>query len=209
MKYLLLLAGLNIFLATSAQQRVVAECTITYALSADSSNTDKGLAESLNNSNKIVYIKGNESRVDLVSKAFKQSSFFDKSKSEAVILRELGDNRYMTKLSKEAWIKANQKFDDANIVKLEETKTILGYECKKAIIRLKDKTEIVVYYALLIVPSVKEYEYQFKNIPGVVLEYSTTEKGNTVFYKAIKINLSPVPEHYFEIPTSGYRLLDY
>jgi len=197
------------YFTTFAQQRVVAECTITYSLSVDSSTTDKSLAEALNNSSKTVYIKGNESRVDLVSKAFKQSSFFDKSKSEAVILREFGENKYMTKLSKDAWLKTNQKFDDANVIKSEETKTILGYECKKAIIQLKDKTEIVVYYALSIVPSVKEYEYQFKNIPGVVLEYSTIEKGNTVYYKATKINLSPVPTHNFEIPVSGYRLLDY
>jgi GLPGLI family protein len=209
MKNFLLIIGCLVSFKIVAQQRVVAEATINYSIAADSSNTDKGFAESLNNSSKTVYIKGNESRVDLISKAFKQSSFFDKSKSEAVVLREIGDNKYLTRLSKEVWLKMNQKYEEATLVKLNEEKSILGFECKKAIIQLKDKSEIIVYYTLAITPSVKEYEYQFKNIPGFVLEYNTVESGNIIIYRATKINLSPVPSHYFDKPTTGYRLLDY
>jgi GLPGLI family protein len=208
MKYfLLIITALTCRFAT-AQQRVVAECTINYILQADSTNKDMDLKEELKSTSKIVYIKGNQSRVDLISNAFRQSVFFDKSLSEATILREIGDNKYISKLNKEDWLKLNQKFDDANVIKKDESKTILGFECKKAIIQLKDKSEYTVYYTLSIVPSVKEYEYQFINVPGFVLEYSTTEKGNTIIYKAVKINLNPVPTHYFDIPSSGYRLLN-
>ena len=208
MKYFLILITVFTWCFAGAQQRVVAECTINYMLVADSTNNDKDLKEELKSTSKILYIKGNLSRVDLISNTFKQSVFFDKSQSEATILREIGDNKYISKLNKEAWLKLNQKFDDANVIKMDESKTILGFECKKAIIQLKDKTEFTVYYTLSIVPSVKEYEYQFINVPGFVLEYSTSERGNSITYKAVKINLNPVPTHYFDIPASGYRLLN-
>jgi hypothetical protein len=40
------------------QQRVVADCTITYAISTDEGNADKDVTESLKASTKTVYIKG-------------------------------------------------------------------------------------------------------------------------------------------------------
>ncbi|HEX3024448.1 MAG TPA: hypothetical protein VHP12_04490 [Chitinophagaceae bacterium] len=78
MKKTILLFGwmLAIILQLHAQQRIVAECTITYSIETDSSNTDKDLTESLKESSKIVYIKGNNSRVDLISPSYIQSTFF-------------------------------------------------------------------------------------------------------------------------------------
>src|ERR1019366_1423638 len=92
MKKLLAFSGVLFIIVNSvhAQQRVVAECTITYTITADKSITDKDLIESLKSSTKTVYIKGNNSRSDLVSPAFTQSTFFDKSNGTVVVLREFG-----------------------------------------------------------------------------------------------------------------------
>jgi hypothetical protein len=60
-----------------------------------------------------------------------------------------------------------------------------------------------------IVPSVKEFEYQFKDVPGFVLEFESQEAdGKKIKYTATKINLSPVQASRFDVPTSGYRLLN-
>ena len=71
--------------STLAQQRVVAECTITYLISATDGNADKDVMESLKASTKIVYIKGNDCRTDLISPSFTQSQFFNKNAGTAVI----------------------------------------------------------------------------------------------------------------------------
>ncbi|MDO9156009.1 MAG: hypothetical protein Q7U17_03995, partial [Sediminibacterium sp.] len=66
-----------------------------------------------------------------------------------------------------------------------------------------------VYYASTITPSVREFEYQFKDIPGFVLEYEAKD-GYTqkITYTATKISFNPVSAAKFEIPTTGYRLLN-
>ena len=173
-----------------AQQRIVAECTITYNLSADSGMNSKDYVQSLKESSKTVYIKGNNCRIDLLSPAFLQSTF-------------------MTKIDKSGWIKENSRYEGLTINLTEERKIILGYECRKATIVLKDNSIFNLYFAVSIAPSVKEFEYQFKDIPGLVLEYEVKDNnGNTIRYTATKVNLSPVPASRFEIQTTGYRLLD-
>jgi len=193
-----------------AQTRVVAECTVSYSIQINDAQTiDKETEALLKSSSKIVYIKGNDSRIDLISTSFLQTLIYDKSTGNAVIMRELGANKFMTKLDNKAWVTQNAKFNGMVINYVNETKSILGYECKKAILQLQDGTSFTAYYALAIAPSVKEFEYQFKDMPGFVLEYETLgEKGQKITYTATKINLNPVQASKFDVPTSGYRLLN-
>ena len=157
MKKGIVLIGLMILVNNwlQAQQRVVAECTITYAIKPDETIGDKDLIASLGASTQTVYIKGNNSRLDLQSPSFSQSTFFDKSNGTAVILKEFGNNKFMTKLDSEAWRKKNLKLDDAHILISNDSKNILGYDCKKSTIQLKDGTVYSLYFATEIVPSVK------------------------------------------------------
>ena len=194
----------------SAQQRMVAECAITYSIAAEEGNADKDVVESLKASTKTVYIKGNDSRTDLISPSFKQSVLYNKNTRSAVILRELGNNKFMTKLDNSQWASENKRYEGMTVsLAGNETKTILGYECKKAVLQLKDGSVFTIFYATNIIPSVKEFEYQFKDIPGFVLEYESQEaESKKIKYTAVKINLSPVQASRFDIPTSGYRLLN-
>ena len=193
---------------TFAQQRVVAECTLTYLINASDGNTDKDVMESLKASTKVVYIKGNDSRSDLLSPSFTQSQFFNKNTGSAVILREFGNNKFMTRLDNAKWLAENKRYEGVKISLLPESKTILGYECKKALLVLKDGSQFAIYYATGIVPSVKEFEYSLKDIPGFVLEYEAQEGERKIKYTANKINLNPVQASKFDIPTSGYRILN-
>jgi GLPGLI family protein len=193
-----------------AQQRVVAECTISFKISMDEVGVDKDALNSLKQSSKTIYIKGNDSRVDLKSPTILQSIIYDKTESSAVVLREFGNNKFMHRLDKKKWLEANRQYEGSSIELINESKLILGYQCKKAVLHLKDGTEFNLYYAVEMIPSVKEFEYQFKDVPGFVLEYQIKEKGSEtiVNYKADKISLSPVLASKFDIPISGYRLLN-
>ena len=191
------------------QQRVVAECTIVYAMSLDSTSTDKTLADNLKSATKTIYIKGNNARTDLSSSAFVQSVFFDKTKGSAVILRELGSNKFITKLDSTQWLQEKQEFDSMVTTITKDSKKILGYDCKKAELQLKNGKVYTVYFTPTLLASVREVDYEFKDIPGLVLAYQVASNdGKKVNYTAIKFNLSPVPASRFDVPTNGYRILN-
>lgn len=207
--FTLLLLAVSVSFTQVKAQRVIADCSINYTISTEEDSADKDVKESLKASTKNVYIKGNDSRTDLVSPTFNQSLIYNKSTGSAVILREFGNNKFMTKLDNARWKEENKKYDGMTVVLSAETKTILGYECKKALMQLKDGTVFTLYYASAIIPSVKEFEYQFKDIPGFVLEFESQEaEGKKIRYTATKINLSPVQASRFDIPVSGYRILN-
>lgn len=210
MRYLLILVFFGAVSSAFSQTRVVAECTVTYAIKVNNEDAfDKDALALLKQSVKTVYIKGNHSRSDLISPSFSQSFIYNKASGDAAILREIGANKFLTKMNAAEWAKQNDKFSDLTIQYTDDRKVILGYDCKKAIIQLKDGSTFSVFYAANIVPSVKEFEYQFKEIPGFVLEYEARD-GYTqkIIYTATKINLNPVPGGRFDIPTTGYRLLN-
>ncbi|MDO9157653.1 MAG: hypothetical protein Q7U17_12305, partial [Sediminibacterium sp.] len=119
-----------------AQTRVVAECTVSFAIRVNNeSQIDKDAVALLKQSSKTVYIKGNNSRSDLTSPSFSQSLIYNKANGNAVILREIGANKFLTKIEAAKWLKQNEKFSDMLIQFTEEKKQILGYDCKHAVMQ--------------------------------------------------------------------------
>lgn len=205
----IIILGFAINFTFAQNIRVIAECTVTYTVSLDENVKDKTTANLLSTTTKTLFLKGNHSKVELISPSFKQTVIFEKATGSAIILREIGNNKFMTKLDNSKWVAQNAKYTDAVFTTTNDTKIILGYPCKKGILKLKDSSSFIIYYATSIVPSVKEFEYQFKEIPGFVLEYEAQEQdGKVIKYVANKINLSPVLATEFEVPSTGYRILN-
>jgi len=205
MKYLLSMLLFVAFTSNAqTKPKVVTECTIDYTVAMGDGSTSAVQSTSL-----VLYIKGQQSRLDFISPSFKQVKYYDGKSRSAVILQDLGATKVRRDLDSMKWKKLNEKYDSLVISYNEDRKTILGYECRKATITLKNGATYTLFYAVDIIPSTIESEFQFRGIPGFVLEYEAAGEGSgqKVTYTATKINLSPVSPTKFEIPKSGYRVL--
>lgn len=194
---------LTISCAMAQAPKVVADCTVKFDVTFGGGNASGAKAS------KTLYIRGYQVRTDMVSPEFTQTTLYNSKQGTAVILREIGSAKYMSNLDAAKWKEINKRYEGMQVKLTGESKTILGYECKKAVAQLKDGTVLNLYYATAIVPSAPENEYQFKGIPGFVLEYETEAEGGKqkITFTATDMNLNPVPAAKFEIPTSGYRIL--
>jgi GLPGLI family protein len=202
---LLFLCFAEVFGVFAQTQKIVGDCTITYSISIDGVNSANNISTG---TIKTLYVRGMKSRVDLSSQTFNQSILYDSNTGIATILKEVGANKYISSYSAEKWKDQNKKYDGIIITTESETKTILGYECKKATAKLKDGTTFSMYYATSIIPQTSENPYEFKNVPGFVLQYeSQGENNQKIIFTATSINLFPVPYSKFEIPSTGYRIL--
>lgn len=190
---------------TAQNPVVVGDCTVTYSISGGDANTNKNLT----GTTKTFYVKGKTSRVDLKSEGFNQSIIYDNKTGIAVILKEVGSEKYKSTFSAEQWKNEHKRFEGLKITTTNEKKTILGYDCKKVIVTLKDGSSYSMYCATAIIPSAMENPYQFKDVPGFVLQYETSSGTNAtkITFTATMINFNPVPASKFEIPSAGYRLL--
>ena len=189
----------------TAQQRIVAECTVVYIVESQI-GPDRGM---LQKATKTVYIKSNNARIDLVAPSYSQSTIYNKTTATATVLRSFGEDKYMTPLNVKQWRKVNAALDSIQIRITNDSISILDYTCKKAILQLKDGVDIIVFFTPAIVPSVREYEYMFKDIPGFVLGYEMMDAaGIKTVFRATQINLyNPVSASRFDIPTKDYRVI--
>jgi GLPGLI family protein len=200
---------LSFYTVVAQDGKIVGDCTVVYNLTVDDAKADPNIAKALSGATKVLYIKGLKSRSELISSGFQQTTIYDAKSDSVVVLRDIGANKYISYLSGNKLVEQNRKFEGITFAETTETKIILGYECKKVVAKLKDGTTYNIYYTQAIVPSNKEYEYQFKDLPGFVLEYEGEfENGKSrVKYSASKITLTPVPNAKFDIPKSGYRVI--
>src|SRR4249919_3022222 len=111
-KILLLFSFVCIFFAASAQNPVVVgDCTVMYTISGSDAGTTKNLVGATKN----LYIKGKLSRVDLSSPGFKQSVIYDNKTGSAVILKEVGSEKYKSVFTAEQWNNENKRFEGLKI----------------------------------------------------------------------------------------------
>lgn len=91
---------------------------------------------------------------------------------------------------------------------VDETKEILGYTCKKAIITTADDQESTVWYTEEIVPDYRSGQYLYEEIPGVLLQMKASwgKMDMTMVAFEYKKKLKK-PENLFnmEVP-DGYTL---
>ena len=194
---------------TAYAQKVMTEGTIVFTLNVTNGKTQPGIADAFDGATLTDYMKGNMVRSELNSMLRNQSIIYDGKDQTATILKESGQDKYMLKLTQADWAHYNRKYDGITYTYTEESKTIAGYNCKKAIGKLKDGTEIVVYYTPDLLPFVKGFDYQFKDLPGIALQYEVQTAGVTVQYTATRVSFGITPASKFDLPKSGYKILDY
>lgn len=186
-------------------QRKISELTLTYDAKVTTGNTVPKMADAFDGATTTIYLKGNQSRSEMVSALFSSTTVHDAKTGSAVVLREVSGQKLLIRMNPADWKEKNARYEGITFRNTNETKNIAGYKCIKAEATMNDGSSFTVYYTPDIVPENKEYDYHFKNLNGLPLEYELTQKNLTIRYTVSRINMNPVPASKFDIPTSGYR----
>ena len=204
------LSVLFLFFALPAlAQKKFTEGTISYDIVINTGTDKPQGADFLDGATSAVYIKGSKTRTEMVSPLGTQSTILDGTKSSIVILKEYGEQKYMINLKQEDWRDANKRYEDVSFTYDTGTKTISGYNCNKAVGKLKDGTTFTVWYTTDLLLENKDFQYANRTLPGLALEYETNMGNLKVTYTVSKISFSPVPAAKFDIPKAGFRILSY
>jgi GLPGLI family protein len=193
----------------SHAQKTISEGTLVYDIVIQSGNKEPQMSDALDGGTVTVYIKGAQSRSDMVSALGKETTIHDAKSGNAVILKEYSGQKLMITLTKENWEQKNKTNSDIKFETVDETKNIAGYNCKKAVAKLPSGKSLVVYYTTELAITNKEYNAAFKNLPGVALQYELESGTMKYKYTLSKIGFEPLAVSKFDFPKSGYRVMTY
>jgi GLPGLI family protein len=200
----MLLLTVNVF-----AQKTLSEGTIIYDVTVNTGNKEPQMADALDGATTTVYLKGAKSRTDMVSALGSETNIHDAKTGNAIILKEYSSQKLMITLTKENWEAKNKAYKDVAFDFSTETKTIAGYNCKKAVAKMANGKTFVVYYSPDVIVANKDYNNTFSNLPGLAMEYEIEAGKTKIKYSLSKIDFGVVAASKFDTPKSGYRVMTY
>jgi hypothetical protein len=164
---------------------------ITYDLPADQQQM-----ASMMPAEHILLIKNQLTRMDQNTMGIQSTMIHDNENGITTVLMDMQGKKYKMTASD----KDNQS--DFEIEYLSETKDILGYSCKKALIKMGDDLgETIIYYTNeLPSPKMKGME----KLDGFPLEYMISSQGMKIHYLTKEVKEEPIADSMFAIP-EGYE----
>lgn len=208
-KFLPIICFLILLTLGANAQKVLSEGVLVYNMSVETGSGEPKMADMFDGATTTVYLKGDLSRVELVSGLGREATIHNAKTGTAVTLKEYSGQKLMTTITAAEWDANNEKYDGIQFENTGKTATIAGYNCKEAIARLANGTSFVVYYTTDVKVANISYDPQFKNLPGLAVQYEMTSGKMKFKFTLAKISFENVPASKFEIPTSGYRIRSY
>lgn len=201
--------GFSANIIAQTQPIKLTEATISYDIVINTSNAKPQVADLLDGATSVIYLKGNSSRSEMVSSLGTQATIIDGKTGNVAILKEYGEQKYMIRMTPDNWKQSNKKYEGITFTYFNEYKTIVGYNCQKAVGKLADSTSFTVYFTRDLLPVNKDFQYLNKNLPGLAMQYEATMGKMMVTYTVSNINFKLVPQEKLDIPKSGYRVMTY
>ncbi len=194
---------------SSQAQKSLSEGSLVYTISVETGSAEPKMADMLDGATTTVYLKGNMSRTEMISGLGSEATIHNAATGNGVILKEYSGQKLMITLTPQDWQKNNKKYEGITFENTGETSTIDGFNCQKAVAKLKDGSTFTVYYTTDVTLPNKNYDYQFKTLPGLPVQYEMQSSKMNFKFTLSKINYDNVPASKFEIPKSGYRIMTY
>lgn len=177
--------------------------TITYQITYPDANLDATQMAAMPQTMKLI-LNGNKARAELKMSEMNQILIMDSDAKTTVILVDINGQKAAIKPKKnDRPLGKEPILESAN-----ESKEIAGYVCKKANIHYGDEKSksnpIPIYYSEEVGNNKIFYDNEYRNLPGVPLEFRYKLQGMNMLLTAVKVEKGRVSNREFEIP-SDYK----
>jgi len=156
-------------------------------------------------------INGLKSRTEISMGMGSTIVVFNGEDKSGFTLMDIMGQKYAMEMTAEELEADLEEESEMDVEVTGETKEIAGYTCKKALVRSiesdAENVEIVVYFTDELGSGMLNYNNPvFKDVEGVMMEYSMQEKDMSMTFSAISVIKEKVSDDEFEIP-EGYNVM--
>ncbi|HIA36187.1 MAG TPA: hypothetical protein EYN89_05475 [Flavobacteriales bacterium] len=133
---------------------------------------------------------------------FQTSLIADPNTKVVYQLLKLMNKKYVVKSDSTEIKGLYSELPEMQVVKTNETKEIIGYKCKRAIVKFEGniKEEFSIFYTEEISIANSNWCTPFHDIKGVLLEYNVRKYNYEMKLEAVEIVKEEIDNSYFEIP---------
>lgn len=151
------------------------------------------------------YFKGTKSRKDQESAMYSISQISHYDKKQVTVLMDMMGQKIAFKQNEEDMKESMEKMDSLKITETSETKEILDYTCKK--LEIEKDGDYYDFYVTdeITVEGNPYWATQYKNIDGVLMQYTAEQQGMVMTYTAEEVVEEKVKASKFTIP-NDYEL---
>jgi len=149
-------------------------------------------------------------KTEMLGGAYKTISIKNGDEKSVVTLIDMMGNKVGFKATEDEIKEEITGKSDVKVEIMNETKEILGYECKKALITTTEEGQeirLTVYFTDALGTNSNYFDTpEFKDIEGIMLEFQMVSAEFTMNFTASSIEEKKVPESEFEIPAE-YKMM--
>lgn len=202
-RFLFILAILFSYDLSSAQ--TITEGKVIYDISYPESGFDKQTLAMMP-TEATMYFKSDKTRMEMqMGMGMNMITLADNKSKTTTILMDVMGNKTAMKMTEEDIKREVKSTGEYEITKTNETKTIAGFLCRQAVVTLKDKNSFNVWYTDQIKVNNSNWNNQFKNIDGFLMEFRMDQKnGLSMQMTAKKIMEEKPGDELFVVP-DGYK----
>lgn len=151
-------------------------------------------------------VKGNKSRSEMVMGMGTTISISNAETKTSTVLLDMFGQKMAIQTSMDEIQKELSESPNYTVTVTDETKDILGYTCKKAVVKSDEGTEMYVYYTDELGDGSTYFDdAQFKDIKGLMLEFEMPDASMSMKFTAVDIEKKNIDDSEFEIP-EGYQV---
>src|SRR5450432_1351452 len=110
----------------SFAQKNLSEGSLVYNISVETGSTQPKMADMLDGATTTVYLKGSESRTEMISGLGSEATIYNAATGSGVILKDYSGQKLMITLSPQEWDKNNKKYEGITFENTGETMDIAG-----------------------------------------------------------------------------------
>ncbi len=159
----------------------------------------------------IVYSKGEKSRMEMSMGFGMNTTTITNAKlgTSVSLMNILGSKYAIESNGKEVDAESEEYLKNMRVENTSETKTIAGYNCKKAIIHIKDPqakspSQMEVWFTKELAMDNVHVKGPFQKIEGAMLEFNLEQQGMNMNFQAQNVSKENVDNKLFEVP-DGYK----
>jgi len=188
----------------------ITEATVKFAMKAEGNQQDIA-AQMLNNTRVTVYFKKEKALMEMSTPAYSMRTLTDNN--GILLLMDAGGQKFYSRKTKEdiARDKASGKSAEPLISFTNETKKILGYDCKKVNLTATSNRGSVMKFVVWSTDKIRNVPglgpvnaEALSKLKGMALEVDMDQAGVKTQMTATEISLKPLADAVFAVSTNGY-----